>query len=66
MGIVIAAVAAGSVGLAAALVGIVTLLRQKNAAGRRADRFSASDPDFADELRQLQAQIDSGRIGYRF
>jgi hypothetical protein len=66
MGIVIAAVAAGAVGLAAAFVAIVVLLGQKNGAGRRAERFSASDPAFAGELRQLQAQIDFGRSGYRF
>lgn len=66
MGIVIAAVAAGSIGLAAAFVGVAALLRQKNGVGRRADHLSASDPAFASELRQLQAQIDSGQSGYRF
>lgn len=66
MGIVIAAIAAGSVGLAAAFVGVFALLRQKGGIGRRADNISASDPALAGELRQLQVQIDSGRSGYRF
>jgi len=65
MGIVIAAVAAGSVGLAAAFVGVIALLRQKNGVGRRADHVSASDPALAEELRQVQAQIDAGSMGYR-
>lgn len=66
MGIVIAAIAAGSVGLAAAFVGVFALLGHRNGIGRRADDLSASDPALAGELRQLQTQIDSGRSGYRF
>ncbi|TAJ47281.1 MAG: hypothetical protein EPO52_12325 [Herbiconiux sp.] len=65
MGIVIAAVAAGSVGLAAAFVGVIALLRQKNRVGRRADHVSAADPALAEELRQVQAQIAAGSMGYR-
>lgn len=65
MGAVIAAIAAGSVGLAAAFVGLIALSRRTSGIGRRADRVSASDPALAAELRHVQAQIDSGRIGYR-
>ncbi|GGI42728.1 hypothetical protein GCM10010988_40490 [Cnuibacter physcomitrellae] len=65
MGVVIAAVSAGALGLAAAITGALALLRRHDHVGRRADAVAGTDPRLATELRDLQSQIDAGRSGYR-
>jgi hypothetical protein len=61
----IAAAAATAVGVAIAFTALVALLRRHDRAGRRADAVAGADPRLAAELREVQAQIDAGRRGYR-
>ncbi|CAD6001944.1 hypothetical protein [Agreia sp. COWG] len=61
MGAVLAAIGAGAIGVAIVVVGMLSVLNRPGGASRRAEALQRTDPHLAEELRQVQAQIDRGK-----